>query len=414
MKWRSMRLGSLLLIILLLLSLTGCGTKESEADQEAEVYHRIGVAVYSTTDPELSLFYDYYRNYIAASFPVEFLLSDDLSTAEDEVAFIEEMKAEGVEGIISFYGEDLESALAACAENEMYYVLGSGSLSDEEYEAVKENPWFLGVIGPDTEEEYDAGAEMAETFVADGATSFLIVTGGAGEAVNFMHYTRVCGMLDTLAEEMGLTYSESVEELAQVTALTEIETGRDDVSIVLSPGYIQMDEGMSNLEQALTEGDYDALMSAVGLSEAMELLSADIRSTEQVLRVGVIDCFSEENREAVETTDGNGNSLLNFVKGKYASMVAPAFVAMFNAVEGDVDVVKPDGVAFRLTQSYWTAVGSEEYLELYSYTQSIYENAYSSVDLMQAIRSYSEDADYERFKELTESCDLESVRERLG
>ncbi len=414
MKRRSMRLGSLWLIFLLLLSLIGCGTKESEADQEAEVYHRIGVAVYSTTDPELSLFYDYYRNYIAASFPVEFLLSDDLNTAEDEVAFIEEMKEEGVEGIISFYGEDLESVLAACAENEMYYVLGSSSLSDEEYEAVKENPWFLGAIGPDTEEEYDAGAEMAETFVADGAKSFLIVTGGAGDAVNFMHYTRVCGMLDTLAEELGLTYSASVEDLAQVTALTEIETGRDDILIVLSPGYIQMDEGMSNLEQALADRDYDALMSAVGLSEALEFLTEEIRTTDQVFQVGVIDCFSEENREAVEITDGSGNPLLNFVKGKYASMVAPAFVAMFNAVEGDVDVVKPDGVAFRLTQSYWTAVGSEEYLELYSYTQSIYENAYSSVDLMQAIRSYSGDADYERFKELTESCDLESVRERLG
>ncbi|MCD8010519.1 MAG: hypothetical protein LUF34_07000, partial [Lachnospiraceae bacterium] len=295
MKRRSMRLGSLLLIILLL-SLTGCGTKESEADQEAEVYHRIGVAVYSTTDPELSMFYDYYRNYIVAGFPVEFLLSDDLNTAEDEVAFIEEMKAEGVEGIISFYGEDLESVLAACAENEMYYVLGSASLSDEEYEAVKENPWFLGAIGPDTEEEYEAGAEMAETFVADGAKSFLIVTGGAGEAVNYMQSTRVCGMLDTLAEELDLTYSESVEDLAQITELTEIETGRDDVSIILSPGYIQMDEGMSNLEQALTEGDYDALMSAAGLSEAMELLSADISSTDQIIRVGVHDSFSDENR----------------------------------------------------------------------------------------------------------------------
>ncbi len=403
-----------LLLVCLLLALTGCGAASGTAEQNAEVYYKIGVAVYDPADPEMSMFFDYYQSYIAASFPVEFYISDSLDTIDDELAFLETMKAEGVGGIISFYTADLEQITAACREEQMYYVLGSGSISDEEFDAVKDNPWFLGVIGPDDEEELEAGQEMARAFLADGAQDFLIATGGAGNAVNYMHNTRVIGMLTALEEELGLTYSDTVENLAQTTQLTVLETGREDVSIVLSPGYVQTDEGLANLKKALGDYDYDALMAAMGLSSVFDVLADDILTTDQLLRVGVIDCFSLENYEAVETFDANGTSLLNYVKGKYASMVAPAFVALFNALAGDVDVVKPDGEAFRLYQSYWTAATEEEYVQLYGYTQSIYENAYSSVDLMQAIRAYDADADYERFQTLTQSCDVDSVQARLG
>lgn len=66
------------------------------------------MAVYSQSDPEMRMFMDYYRSYIAASFPVEFIFSELLYTTEDEVDFIQAAKEAGAEGIISFYGLDLE------------------------------------------------------------------------------------------------------------------------------------------------------------------------------------------------------------------------------------------------------------------------------------------------------------------
>lgn len=95
-------------------------------------------------------------------------------------------------------------------------------------------------------------------------------------------------------------------------------------------------------------------------------------------------------------------------------MVAPAFVELFNAMEGDVDLVNPDGEAFRIYQTYWTAASEAEYAELFGYTQSIYENAYSAADMMSVIRSYNADATYDEFVELAESSDIESVRARLA
>lgn len=407
---------SLVLAFALLLVCVGCqdGANQQGDKEKTEGSHTIGVAVYSQSDPEMRMFMDYYRSYIAASFPVEFIFSELLYTTQDEIDFIQAAKEAGAEGIISFYGLDLEEIVAACEQAEMYYVLGSASISDTDFDAVKDDPWFLGVIGPADEEEFTAGSEMAVNFARQGAASYLIVSGGAAGVGNFMHYSRVEGMLTALRDELGLTYSREIAELAASEELTTVDTGNPGVSIVISPGYVQMDSGAANLQQAFAQGDYDALLCAQGVSDAIEEIKTEISVSETSMLMGVVDCFSEENYMAVEYTDAKGNALLNYVKGKYASMVAPAFVAMYNALEGDLDVIKPDGEAFRLYQSYWTAASEEEYVELYGYTQSIYENAYSSIDLMQVIKAYNEDAGFAQFKALTEACDMDSVRARIG
>lgn len=408
---RNRKMAALLCLALCLALLCGCSAESAVENEEAN-NHIVGLALYSQTDPEQKMFFDYYRNYIAASFPVEFLAPETISSTEEEIAFLRAAKEQGAQGIISFYGLGLREIVAACEELELYYVLGSSSISDEDFNAVKDNPWFLGVIGPDSQEEFQAGTVMAETFLEQGASSFLIVSGGAGME-NFMHRTRVMGMLTALQEQLGLTYGETVDSLASVTEITQVETGRDDVSIVISPGYLQTEEGLEHLRSCFAADDYDALLSAVSIIDAEDDLREEIASSGKELLVGVVDCFSEANYQLSAEKSAGGCSVLNFVQGKYASMVAPAFVAVCNAIEGDLDVVNPNGEAFRLYQTYWTAHSEEEYEELYGYTQSIYENAYSSVDLMSVIKAYNAEADFEQFRTLAESSDLESVRERL-
>ena len=410
------RLGALAMVAVLVAAVLCAGVAAGCSGSQDEDTYTIGIAVYDPTDPEMQMFCDYYNDYIAESFPVDFIVSNELSSYSDEESFIKKMKNRGAQAIIAFYVTDLEKTVAACEENEMYLVLGSSSISDSEYEAVKDNEWFLGVIGPDSEEEYDAGYKMAQNFVNEGAMSYLITSGGAADTTNYMHYTRAVGMLTALQDDLGLTYSASIEELAATSTLvTETcETDYGTVSITISPWYFSLDDGMSNLQAAFDAADYDALLSVCSISDALEAIEEETASSSVVMLVGTIDCFSDENYEAVETVDANGNSLLNYVKGKYASMVAPAFVAAFNAVTGHADVVKPDGEAFRLYQPYWTAASRAEYEELYSYTQSIYENAYSAADLMEVIAVYNEDANFEAFQELTESSDQTSVSARLG
>ena len=72
-----------------------------------------------------------------------------------------------------------------------------------------------------------------------------------------------------------------------------------------------------------------------------------------------------------------------------------------------------DGVAVRLYQNLWTAKSEAFLNELCGYATGIYENAYSCDDLMQVIGQFSEDADPQSFRELTEASDLDSAKERI-
>ena len=131
------------------------------------------------------------------------------------------------------------------------------------------------------------------------------------------------------------------------------------------------------------------------------------------IMVGAIDSFSEQNFEIFKEKDQFGNPPIDYVRGKYASMAGPAFAMIYNAITGTPDVVKENGEAARLYQKLWTAKTEKEYVELYGYATGIYENAYSCDDLMEVIGQFTEDADPESFRELTEASDVESAKERI-
>ena len=47
----------------------------------------------------------------------------------------------------------------------MYYALGSNTISDENYEAVKDNSCYMGSVGPKLEDVYQSGCDMTEYFL---------------------------------------------------------------------------------------------------------------------------------------------------------------------------------------------------------------------------------------------------------
>lgn len=415
MKQKLLRAVSFLFLFLLIVSAAGCGsreeTKADEGEPEGEEY-TIGVVVFSQDSPEMNMFKNYYQNYLEEGFSVKFYFSGDINSPEEENEFIRSMKDRGAQGIISFYGLDVESTVQVCQEEEMYYILGSGTLDDSEFAAVEENPWFLGTVGPDPAVEYQAGKDMAVSFASqEGPDSFLIPTGGASSG-NYMHNSRAQGMLDGLQEVYGFSYKDSVEDLTSSDSVTTVETGTD-VSITLSPGYMSQEEGQENLEQTLAQGEYDVLMCAYNVDDMWEQIDAKEAEQGADIQVGAVDCFSEENFSAFQEKDAYGNSKLNYIEGKYASMAGPAFAALYNAMSGHPEANAKEGEAIRLYQGFWQAKNQEEYEELYGYTQGIYENAYDCESLMDVIYVFNQDTSPEALKELTEAYTVEDVKERI-
>ncbi len=411
----------ILVIFLLFLAMTACrrnmrdsGGQDTQSvhAEKGEVY-TIGVCVYSQEDPEMRMFMDYYRDYTAQGFPVKFYFSDKISSSEDELEFIDSMEKQGAQGIISFYGLDAAAAAKRCEQAGMYYMLGSGTISDENYQAAAESEYFLGTVGPDPDAEYEAGKAMGEYFASQGLKSYLIVTVGA-QKENFMHLSRAEGILDALEESLGLQYGDSREALYDSQENAVLDTGSDEVSITLCPGYLSSDEGVENLKAALEANHYDGVLCAASLAGVMDQVLEKEKSQGMDMHIGMVDCFSAENAQLVKADDPFGNPRLNYVAGKYGSMIGPAFAIMYNAITGHPEANSSDGKAVRYYQGFWTAKGRSEFLEYYSYTQDQYENAYSNKDLMDVIYEFNENTSAEDLKALTQSYTVEDVKERIS
>ena len=380
---------SALLLAAMLLGITACGTAQTGSDESK---HLIGVLTYSLTDGETSSFREYLENYIEASFEdVDFLYSDNVTSKELELEAINAMSEAGVEGIMSFISFDLAAELDLCSSSEMYYMMASGTIADTEFEANADNPWFLGVIGPGRDIEYQAGYQMAAAFADQGCRSYMIITGGAAIG-NEMHMARAEGMRDALENKFGAELDFEPNQLQQTTTLSD-----GDLTVTLCPGYFS-DELISEIKATYDAGNYDAVMSVLYVAPLADKV---IDST-----VGAVDCYDAENNELYQ------NGKLDYLTGKYESIIAPSFAAMYNAVTGYAEQFRDSGRAFRLTQGFWTSADKEDFDEKYAMSSGIALNAYSYDDLLEVIAVHNSNASLKDLQDLAEAYDFESAQAR--
>ncbi len=395
----------LLVTAMLIFLPTGCqntaakdhtGTKGNQTEETEE--HKIGVAVYDVTDEEVIAFREYLQGYIEECFPeVTFYYSYSIRSKEDEMQFLEEACNMGAEGVMSFITYDLPAEVEYCASQGVYYMMASGTVAEESFRTVADNPYFLGVIGGGNEIEYQAGADMAEYFIQEQAgDSYLLFTGGAGIG-NEMHRMRSIGALDAFAKAYG-DLGENSEELALAEEPRTLLVG--NVRLTIFPGYTSREEVRDAAAKALETAEYDnvlAMFSVYSLAE--ELKAADVR-------LGVIDSYNQTNQQLF------ADRILYYVTGKFNSTIGPSFAAMYNAVTGYAKDFRDNGKAFSLTQGFWTSDNATDYNEKYALATGIYVNAYNYDDLDSVMKIYDETASFEKLKALTEAYTYEDAKSR--
>ena len=265
------RLFALGMSALMMFTMAGCGNKQnSDTGTQTQTtsvkaaenkVHKIGVAIYSSTDDESRMFREYYINYLEKSFQVKFIYSSDIKDYKDEVAFVDSAKKEGCEGIISFITNDLSEIVKYCAKQNMYYMLGSGTQSTDEFNTVKNEKNFLGIMGPSVENEAEAGQKMIESLSdKNGSKKTYVLLSGGSAFNNFMHKERLCAMLETLQKEQGFTFEKSVDEIAAMQENTLVGTSKDGGRIYICPGYLGLEAYKDNLQNVLSQaGEVDAV-----------------------------------------------------------------------------------------------------------------------------------------------------------
>ena len=397
------KLIALLLLLALCLGLAACGgTPEQPVTPEKPVptdttLHKIGVIVYNTGDEEVIGFREYLQGYIESNFPmVKFLYSDSIQDEEQELAFIQSACDQGVEGFMSFLSRDLRAEVALCEQNRAYYLLASGTVSDEEFDAVADNPWFLGMFGPGQPFEFQAGADMARYFLRERTGSRWFILSGGALLGNEMHYQRTMGILDTLATAYGVVFPQSRQDLARTPEPLTLEL--DKLTVTICPGYISREPYLTTAMEAYAAGSWDAVLSV--------LPPADMVSVIGKTPLGVVDSYNTRNLQL--STDG----MLRFVVGKYSSMIGPSFALMLNAVTGHASEFRDKGRAVQVTQGFWNSEGPEDYLEKYSLSISAAMNAYNFDDLSKVICIYNPKANLNELVALAEACSYRAVQAR--
>lgn len=363
----------------------------------------IGVAVYNPDDAQTRAFRFYYENYLGEAFDAEFIYSGAITTWEEEKSFIDELHERGIRGIISSQSVDREAAMALVQEYEMYYVFGSSSLSDEVFDRLKDNPYFLGTIGASDESEEQAGIGMADFFASgDDAKehSYLICTGGAGMD-NEMHRIRGLAMLEELAKVYGLAYEAPAEELVESAEVTEAVNDAG-VKIVILPGFPYQGSLEEETAGLLADGSIDTVMSTMAVNSQMDAIREAEQASGINIRVGSVDCFTEEAYDYFNGTESGGEQELDYLVGRYGACVAPAFAAICNAYSGNAEEFRDNGEAFRLEQTFWTASGVEEFNDQYALSTGLFENTYSATDIMSVLKEFNPEADFAAFREFAE------------
>lgn len=293
-----------------------------------------------------------------------------------------------------------------CEKYEMYYVFGSAALTDDQFEKVKNNPHFLGTVSASRQSEEEESGKMAEFFAAqdtDKTESYVICTGGASKS-NAMHYARTEAMLETLAADYGITLPEKEEDmqaLIKTEKVTNLETSNGG-KITLVPGYpvvSPLDETVAGL---LDDGSYQVVLSTMAPSYILDGIEVAEEKNDIDIKLGVVDCFTDETSALFNGTYNGGKQELDYLVGKYGSMLAPAFTAMCNAYSGNLEDFREDGHAFQIYQSYWVASSKEEFNKLYAETTNMYENTYSATDIMQVLKEFNPNADFASFKAFAE------------
>ena len=71
------------------ISVMAADTQSDTTNQDGKM--TIGVSVYNLNDAEVRAFRNYFENYVGMAFDVEFLYSSSISTAEEEISFINEL-----------------------------------------------------------------------------------------------------------------------------------------------------------------------------------------------------------------------------------------------------------------------------------------------------------------------------------
>lgn len=268
-------------------------------------------------------FRGYYVDYLQSVYPVEFVYSEELKDAAGEKSAIDTFIVNNCKGIISFSSFDRPSQIEQCESAKVYYGVAPGTLTDEQYDEVKDYEYYVGAIGPTLAIEYQAGYDMAAHYIENGMTKFGMF-GGAVPYFTEMHIYRAAGMLAAMSDlgGEGASYKGATgfDIVGQIYADgCAIDTGAIGTLELMGyvGGYDFDDAWFGKLAQMAGAEGIEVLLT---VGSGVDVLGSAVSGTD--VKLATVDGYTQAMKEAMEV------GILDYVAGKFSASVAPIFVAV--------------------------------------------------------------------------------------
>ncbi|MGB4658757.1 MAG: hypothetical protein WBI07_06245 [Mobilitalea sp.] len=328
----------------------------------------IGVEIYDPTDSEFLEMQKYF-DYLAETINVEFKYSEAIKDADGEMKFIEDCAMAGCKGFIAYYNVSGVEQVRTVIEYDMYY--WGMAATKEVYDAYSSDPMYLGDVNTGNS-DYEAGKAIGEWVLAQGFDTVVYANGGADFGVA-QFVSRQAGFTDALKDST--------------------------VNVITVSGF-PGDQFFADQAAALGTEGLDAVCASFnGLDFwAQPIASAGLDKTVKLATVGSL------NQNYV---DAFGNGSVSFLAAANIQRFGLAIGMICNAVDGNADALKADGLATNVNEDMWTFDNAEDCAALFAIQAN--EKIFSVEDVLSLCKTINPSTSATTITDLVESSKLENL-----
>lgn len=346
---------------------------------------KIAVETFDPTDDQF-LAVKGYCEYLKEYYNVDFMYSEAIASAEDEIAFIDSAAAAGCKGLYAMYNVSGEAQGQECIDNEMYF-WGQ----EDYYDTYKDSEYYAGTYtfkaaGDAAAENGDfiGGYQMGYNLATQGATHAFYCNGGASMGIG-MFVDRQAGFEAGIAAAVAEGY-----ECAYDPATDVVE------------GWPGTDDFTAAVTAKITDSSYDAVGVSFTAAALFQPIYESGRDSE--IKVATIGGVNDTY------VDAANSGLVSVIVYDCEEVVFMSAIPMLlNAINGDLDMTRgADGSAGKVFVNRWTITDADAFNSIYNYHAD--GNYYvSAADLVNCIKALNPDATYDSMAELYGSLDLVSA-----
>ncbi len=308
---------------------------EVKTPQDFETF-KIGVMESQSNDSTV-LRRNYYENYIGPRYNVEFVFSEQVKSADDEMNFIENCVDMGVDGIISFRSSpDVNQIIQVCEEYGLPYSVNTTRTPMVEGAFTGGYQTMTGVWGTEPVTVSNEFKEWIKSVASDDGSEGFMVTSALAFQGNTMHAECTQGVLAALQDIYGLTYEDTIENLAATSVPLEVPNDKG-INIYIYPGTNSTsDNWVQGASTALQTGKYGVFLQAAPTYGYTGVAVDEVeRGFDMNIKVAVNASISDTLVTAFNTDDKFGNPSLDMATVQSVSLLsAMGFVQVYNHLTG--------------------------------------------------------------------------------